>query len=81
MGSHEEDISFSDNATVKDLIESLIEKYGKDFEYAVLNVDSRLRSDVLILLNGINIDQINGLDSKLIGKEIEIVFTPMIEGG
>ncbi len=64
---------------VESLLSILIEKYGNSFRNALFNGDS-LFSNVIILLNGKNVNSIGGLKTK-IGKDDIIDIFPPVAGG
>ena len=66
--------------TVKELINSIIEKKPgiKDFLVSEQNIEYRLNS--LVLINDIEISALNGIDTKLSDGD-KITFIPVIHGG
>lgn len=83
VGKKEEEIEFPEERTVKELIHSLVDKYGDQLRYQIMNVDGSLRRLVRILLDGDDVNQIGGLDASLRGKrEVSLVVAiPLIAGG
>lgn len=80
-GKKEEEIYASQDLTLRELLNSLINKYGNVFEYYILNAEGWIRGDIMILMDGVDIDRKEGLDTELNGNDIDLVVTPMIEGG
>lgn len=83
VGNKEEEIEFSGERTVKELIYFLVERYGDQFKYQIMNVDGSLRRLVRILLDGDDVNQMGGIDASLMGKrEVSLVVAiPLIAGG
>jgi molybdopterin synthase sulfur carrier subunit len=80
LGAKEITLNLRRNATIKDLIQFLIEKYGKKFEDAIKNPDGGLNPIITILVNGRQIDFIGGIETKLADGDI-ISFIPPVGGG
>jgi MoaD family protein len=80
LGAKEITLNLRRNATIKDLIQFLIEKYGKKFEDAIKNPDGDLNPIITILVNGWQIDFIGGIETKLSDGDI-ISFIPPVGGG
>lgn len=67
--------------TLKDLIDKLILKYGKDFGNFVLNPKTgALQDSIMILINGVHAKSLGGLNAKLKDKDY-VVLLPPIGGG
>lgn len=83
VGKKEEEFEFSEERTIKELIHFLMEKYGDQFRYQIMNVDGSLRRLVRILLDGDDVNQFGGIDTSLMGKkEVSLVVAiPLIAGG
>lgn len=67
-GTHEEELNLPIGATVKDLLSSLVQKHGEVFKSAILDTDGRLNGILAVLVNDCDIDDIDGLDTKLEDK-------------
>jgi len=66
-------------STIDELLKSLLQKYGLPWQEQVFN-GARLTDGVVVMLNGINIHQIQGLATPLsMGDDIAIF--PMFDGG
>ncbi len=61
----EDETYLSGEATVRELLDSLIQKYGDGFRSAVLTPDWQLLPISVIQLNGRDISEIDGLNTKL----------------
>jgi len=69
------------NATVLTVLEDLVDRYGERLEKEIFNeAKTTLREYVAILLNGKNIQYINGLDTQL-NHEDQLVILPILRGG
>lgn len=73
----------SGGTTVGELLHSLVQKYGDRFRSMMLTSDWQLHPLAVIELNGRDIDEIKGLDTKLEGNsELCITVIPyLIVGG
>jgi len=78
-GKPEEKLDIAEDATVNDVLETLIRKYGKDFrEYLLSRDESGLYLQFLI--DGRNVTQLDGLKTKLRqGNTLAII--PPVGGG
>lgn len=65
IGHHEEQVNLSDQATVRELVHLLVGKYGDKFRDNCLTPDFELRPLTKIHLNGRDINEIDGLDTRL----------------
>ncbi len=65
IGHQEEEVNLSDEATVRDLVHLLAEKYGDEFRDNCLTSDLELKPLARIHLNGRDINEIDGLDTWL----------------
>ncbi|MDH5199246.1 MAG: MoaD/ThiS family protein [Candidatus Bathyarchaeota archaeon] len=80
-GRSEEELRLSDGVNVSSAIGRLIEMYGEAFERAL--IDPVVMSPVpsaLILLNGVEIGNIGGLETP-VGDGDTIVLLPVTHGG
>lgn len=75
----EKECSLTLNATLRDLLAKLCEKYGCSLASALL-VDGGLHPDILILVNGRAIEHLDGLDTVLKDEDIISIF-PKLAGG
>ena len=66
-----------DNAST--VMQRLIEKYGKKLEQAIMD-GINLKPGIKIIINGRDIDYLNGLDTQLKHGDV-IVIIPPIAGG
>jgi molybdopterin synthase sulfur carrier subunit len=63
---------------VRDVLEILLLRYGNAFRDAIFNPDGGLR--IKILLNGRDIDYIDGLESEITEQDILYLFPPAAGG-
>lgn len=68
-------------ANIKNLIQKLIEKLPKEFEESLLDAELKdPRPNALILINGKEINILNGLET-ILKEGDEITFIPVTHGG
>lgn len=79
--STSEDIRLSKGSNVSDLFQYLAKRYGEHFKSYVFNPEKiEVRSDVLVNINDIPVQQIQGLETGLSdGDQIDIL--PLFTGG
>lgn len=68
-----------DCSTVEELINKLCHIYGKKFENKVLN-NNELSSEIIILVNGRHIFNMDGVKTKLKESDVVSIF-PVVAGG
>ncbi len=78
-GRKEEEVELKNNARVSDLLSFLFKKYGREFRESIMD-DGGLRMGVKILLNGRDVDFIDGFDTELRDGDV-VHFFPAIAGG
>lgn len=78
-GIREEEITLSEGATVRTLIEQLIQKYGERFKNYILSDNMELKPSIAIAVNGVKIpdDPLN----KILRDGDTLVILPPISGG
>ena len=74
---HEIDVEVK-GGIVGDVLELLLQKYGTAFHDAIFNPEGRLK--IKILLNGRDIDYIDGMESKVTEDDIVYLFPPVAGG-
>lgn len=76
-----ENIELKDPSLVRDLLVVLAEKHGVPFKKAIYEPDSAdLKSTYIMAVNGLLLNQLNELDTKL--KEGDhIILMPIVSGG
>lgn len=70
-------LSCHDNA-IKDVLDDLSQLFGESFKKILFNDKGDLY--VRILINGRNIDYLDGLNSMVTGDEIVVIFPPVAGG-
>jgi molybdopterin synthase sulfur carrier subunit len=70
----------SNSETVGDLLRDLSSRYGKDFKRWILEEDGSLGQMCIILVNGHDIRELDGLTTRL-HTEDSISFFPPVAGG
>jgi MoaD family protein len=58
-GTREITEEFSDNATVGEMLDKLVRKYGKDFKTIVDSKTGQVNADTLVMLNGLSVRKLN----------------------
>ncbi len=73
-------LSVQDNATIKEILERLISKFGKDFERTILSSPDSLNRYIILGLNGKDIRTLENLET-IVNHQDEILLLPAIAGG
>lgn len=73
-------IPINENSTIKDLLSSLILKFGSEFEKFIFGSPDNLSKYLILALNGKDIRSFNYLNT-IIKDGDEISFLPAIAGG
>ncbi|MFX1494880.1 MAG: MoaD/ThiS family protein [Promethearchaeota archaeon] len=73
-------LSIDENSSIKDIINKLNLKFGKEFEKIIMNSPDALSKYIILGLNGKDIRSFNGLDT-IIHQGDEVSFLPAIAGG
>ncbi|MHA1615972.1 MAG: MoaD/ThiS family protein [Candidatus Njordarchaeales archaeon] len=75
----EEEISLPDDATIRDLLNVLVEKYGEKLEKVLFESSQRktLSENIIVLING---QSVNDLGTKLKNGDI-VSIMPFLSGG
>ena len=82
IGVKEEDITVPNGASVGELLRALLVKHGDGFRYSVLRTDGALRPPARVLVDGLDIKDLDGLDTKVTEKGVAIVvIVDPLEGG
>ena len=82
VGQPDMKVSLPQGSTVGDLVTSLCNHYGDLFRCRVVSRPGTLHHDILVFLDGENIEEIGGLAGRVEGaSEMEIIRLPMFEGG
>jgi molybdopterin converting factor small subunit len=83
VDNQEEENYLPGDATVRELLQSLVQRYGDSFRSMMLTPNWQLLPNTIIYLNGRDINEIDGLETKLAdNSELSItVITYAIGGG
>ncbi len=73
-------LSVHDNATIKEILERLVSKFGKNFERTIMDSPDSLNKYVILGLNGKDIRTLENLDT-IVTHHDEILLLPAIAGG
>jgi pyruvate-formate lyase-activating enzyme/molybdopterin converting factor small subunit len=79
------ELYFNDAATVEDVLKSLVEKYGDTFRETVMVMDGdnggvKIKRSFNVYLNGMNIKNLQGLNTEVRGNN-EIIILSWVSGG
>jgi molybdopterin synthase sulfur carrier subunit len=64
-GTTKDQVELPENATVRDVIRVLTEKYGTRFERSILNTGGRCCTMARVSVDGVDTDKMGGLDSSI----------------
>ncbi|WXG44409.1 MAG: MoaD/ThiS family protein [Promethearchaeati archaeon SRVP18_Atabeyarchaeia-1] len=79
-GRHEEKLSVEEDSTIEDVLSALSREYGKEFENYVLSGRDRRGLRVLFFLDSQNIEELDGLKTKLRAGGV-LAMMPPVAGG
>jgi MoaD family protein len=79
-GNRFEKITLKPNSSVKDLLNYLVEKNGDKFDSYIYNSNRRFTRNISLILNGENIQNLQGFNTKLDNNDV-ISFLPPVGGG
>jgi len=79
-GKKVDTIQMQDAITVNELVKMLSEKYGKKFREYIYDKDGVTQEFLSFLVNGKNINNMQGFDTKL-GDQDVIAILPPVGGG
>jgi MoaD family protein len=80
-GRKNEDILLQEGATLQDLMDQLIEKYGSTLKKEIFSQTGEIKPHVLILINGRSLDQFKEKLHKTLANGDSIIFTFPVTGG
>ncbi|AKX93467.1 MoaD family protein [Neomoorella thermoacetica] len=69
-----------DAATVRELLAALSSRYGETFRRQLLTADGQLKAGIAILINGRNINFLQGLDTPLNPRDKATIIPPAAGG-
>lgn len=76
-GSRVERIGMPVKSSVKDLVDLLVERYGGDFERYIYDSERRVRGYLSYMLNGVNINSLQGFDTVLRDGDVFSILPPV----
>lgn len=79
-GKREEEIDAIEDSTIEDILNFLNGKYGKGYEKYVLSGRKHKGLKLLFLMNGQNIEQLEGLKTKLHNGSVLTIIPPVAGG-
>jgi molybdopterin converting factor small subunit len=81
VGENEKVIEISKEATIGDLLRLILTTYGKKMTTFLFEEDNEsVRNDILILINDVDMNVLEGLDTVL-SEEDEVTLMPIAHGG
>ena len=76
-----EQVQLKDDASIVDLLSMLAEKHGNPFKTSVYEPkDTDLKPYYILSLNGVLLNQLNGLETTLKDGD-HLIFMPVVTGG
>ena len=76
-----EQIELSKGDSIRDLLIKLAEKHGQAFKNAIYEPGSSdLKSNVILTVNGLLLNQLNGIETKIKDGD-RLTFMPIVSGG
>ena len=78
-GKREETLTVGEKTDVREVLNRLSEEYGDEFSQYIFE-GRKLRDHIQILVNGINITTVNGLDTEL-EEDSVLAIVPPVGGG
>jgi MoaD family protein len=80
-GKKNENVPLQEGATLQDLLNQLIEKYGSTLKKEILSQTGEIKPHVLILINGRSLDQFRERLHAPLSNGDSIIFTFPVTGG
>ncbi len=77
---NELNLSVENNSTIKEILERLVSKFGKDFERKILDSPDSLSKYIILGLNGKDIRTLENFNT-IVNHHDEILLLPAIAGG
>jgi MoaD family protein len=74
------EVAMNENETVQNLLTKLIDKFGQEFKKVMFDETGRLRQDLVVRLDGENIDAKEGLGTQVRAGQ-ELMIMPAVTGG
>ena len=70
-------VSLPEKSSIRDLLGAMITKYGADFEWYIYDSEKQPRSYLSYLVNGININSLNGFETILKDGDVLSILPPV----
>ncbi len=81
VGEREVRIEVAEGATVKDVLDAMIRRYGSAFKRQVVDpATEELQSSIRVLVNGRDVSFLKGLKTK-VGDDDTVAILPPVGGG
>ncbi|MBS7631238.1 MoaD/ThiS family protein [Candidatus Bathyarchaeota archaeon] len=70
-------ISLQEKSSIRDLLGVMVSKYGAEFEWYIYDLEKQPRSYLSYMVNGININSLNGFDTVLKDGDVVSILPPV----
>ena len=75
-----ERVSLSAKSSVRDLVDLLVDRYGEEFGNYIYDGEKRVRNYLSFVLNGVNVNSLDGFDTPLNDGDT-LSLLPPVGGG
>jgi len=75
-----ERVSLPPKSSVGDLVDLLVARYGDEFRSYIYDSEKQVRSYLSYMLNGVNVNSLNGFDTQLNDGDV-LSLLPPVGGG
>ena len=79
-GKKTEDIQLQENTTITELVQQLSSTHGKEFDQYIYNKQNKVQEFLSFLVNGQNINNLNGFETALKDGDV-VAILPPVGGG
>ena len=79
-GKKTEDIQLKENTTITELVQQLSRIHGKEFDQYIYNKQNKVQEFLSFLVNGQNINNLNGFETALKDGDV-VAILPPVGGG
>ncbi len=76
IGSREIYLVLDEGSSIRNLLDKLFERYGPELKEKIIDSTENLHLQFTILLNGRNINYLNGLETKLTNGSVISLLSP-----
>lgn len=70
-------VSLPEKSSIRDLLCVMISKYGAEFEWYIYDSEKQPRSYLSYMVNGVNINGLNGFDTILKNGDVVSILPPV----